>query len=226
MKVLNGYDVDTQERVLTDVPEEAAAFWKEIKASPEWEKFVDEYGNTSQNNDAVLECLNKLYPAEEFTSTGQFLDALNVAIDAGELERKPQEPEPEPIPVDRNGRTLAPHQIAWGEMVRWSNAASSAAIKERVRTDEAYAKFHRANLRKEMDQPVGDDVTLLNPHIMRDGIAPTSTAMKNERLVAFANRYRQMSSEEVRKAKRLDYNPLTARQFIKDEEACIDQNLI
>jgi hypothetical protein len=188
-----------------------------------------EFGNNSANVDKVIEINDKLHPDLEYVTISAFLDSLKTAMLAGELTRLPQEepePTPEPVPVDKNGKKLTQSQIQWGEMVRWSQAASSAQIKERVRTDEAYAKFHRANLRKEMDQPVGDDVTLLNPHIMTAGISPTSTAMKNEHLVAFANRYRQMSAEDVRKAKRLDYNPLTARQFIADEAAAIDAFLI
>jgi hypothetical protein len=60
---------------------------------------------------------------------------------------------------------------------------------------------------------------------MREG-GPSQTAMKDQHLVEFSQRYRAMSSEEVRKAKRLDYSPLTARQFCLDETACIDAGLI
>jgi len=237
MNVISGYDLHTRERVLsaTNTDGTNPEFWQEFRGTAVWKRFVHVYGATQANLDRIVGILNTMYPDQEYFTLDQVTDVFITAIDSGgsasdPLDRKPAEieetvQEPKPVPTDKNGRPLSAAQIQWGEFSRWSAAASSAQVKERVRTDEAYAKFVRTNLRNEMDQPIDGDVRgPLNPSL--EVKSPTQAALKNERLVAFAEKFRRMSASDARKAGRADINPATWSQFQKDTEDCIRLGLL
>jgi hypothetical protein len=88
------------------------------------------------------------------------------------------------------------------------------------------AEFARTNMRRQMNEEgVDGDARPLNPHLNSQA-PPTNAAMKDSRLIEFANRWRSMSAEAIRKAKRFDVNPLTAQSFIDDEAHAMTLRLL
>ena len=138
--------------------------------------------------------------------------------------RRPVEEEPvveeSERPRGRDGRFLSDSQIAWGEMARWSETASSKEITERRRTDPAYAAFYRKNMEREMGGGVGDAVQNLNarPEEPKSKVTPE--------LLSWVAEYNRSSAEQVRKQKRADFNPLGHEQYNKNFEAAIAAGLI
>jgi len=179
MTILAGRNVATGDRVWDDNPSAQVAFWEDIHTSSPWIRFITEFGATPSNNAKALEILDQLHGNEDDCTTGMFIDSLKVGMDAGEFTRKPVDEVPvveqTPPPVDRNGRPLSAAQIAWGEMERWSDAASMQQVRERKRTDPAYANFVRTNFEREMDQEISGDVRPYNEgNVLLVGRAPAS----------------------------------------------------
>jgi hypothetical protein len=234
MRVANGFNVQTRERVLSlhNVDETNPAFWSEFHETAVWKRFVETYGTTPANLERIIEILTKLYPDQDYFTVDHVTHAFKTAINSGgsasdPLDRIPVqavEPTPEPVPTDKNGRPLSAAQLAWSEMTRWSESATSAQIAERRRTDPAYASFYHTNLVRSFEE-VGDGVVEQNPHLLPQG-APTTAALKDERLVAFAKRYNSISAAEVRAARSKAINPLSAGQFEKDLNDAIKLNLL
>jgi hypothetical protein len=240
MRVSHGINIHTRERVLSasNADEANPEFWREFRNTIAWKRFVDKYVSSGANLDRIAAILNTMYGEREYYTLDEVTDVFVTSINSGgissdPLERRPVEiiepvEEQKPVPVDRNGRPLSTSQIAWGEMTRWSEAptTSSAMIKERIRTEPGYAEFARTNMRRQMnEEPVDGDARPLNPHLNPQA-PPTPTAMKNERLVEFASRWRTMPAEAIKKAKRFDINPLTAQGFIDDEAQAIKLRLL
>jgi hypothetical protein len=133
-------------------------------------------------------------------------------------EEEPVVEEPE-APKDKNGRPLSAAQIAWGEMAHWSETASSHQIQERRRTDPAFASFYAKNLEREVGATkVADGVENLNSRPKLNGVTPA--------LLAFADEYRNTSSEKVRKFRRADTNPFGFQKYNEQYEAAIAAGLI
>lgn len=208
--IIGNKDIDSGETVLTDDPTQAAEFWKDVHQSESWQRYLDEFGNTSENNDIVIGIVEKLYGDYEFTTTGFFIDALDVAMNAGELQSLPQEdPEQESIPTDKNGRKLSPQQIRWSEYTKFANEHSSQECKARSREDSGFASFIRTNLRREMnEQGVGDAATNLNDR-------PQSNDRVIPELARWVEEYRLMPIAEVRRRSRADTNPSGYEHFNK-----------
>jgi hypothetical protein len=236
MRVSNGFDLTTRERVLSvdDAEGTNPAFWLEFHDTPAWKRFTTIYAPTSENFERIVDILNKMYAGQKYFTFDEVKHVFDTAIHSGgsvndPLDRIPVQvdvpvQESERVPLGRNGKPLSASQIAWGEMTRWSESATSAQIAERRRTDPAFASFYHTNLVRSFEE-VGDGVVEQNPHLLSQA-APTTAALKDERLVAFARRYSAMSSAEVRAARSKAINPLSADQFEKDLNEAIRLNLI
>ena len=231
MQIIQGIDIHSRERVWVDGDTELAReFFTDVKATKPGHKYFADFASPA-NNEQVIAAVWKLYPDAEYVTVSAFVDAIGTLLAAGELKptRTPEpaqviEPAP-PVPTDKNGRPLTPAQISWSEMTTFANEHSMREINERKRVDPVFADFIRTNLRRDMQQEIDGDVRATNPHI--EQIAPPSaSAMKNERLVDFATRWRSMTAEAIRKAKRFDINPLTAQAFIDDEAQAIKLRLL
>src|SRR5579864_6735266 len=155
MAIINGFDSRTRERVLlvNDVEGTNPQFWEEYKnSSSSWERFVKIYGDSEANCLRIVNILLVMYPNQNSFTHAQVDHAFVTGINSGgsasdPLDRIPveapvSEPEPDPVPVDRNGRKLSPSQLAWSEMSKWSESASSAQVAERRRTDPEFASFY------------------------------------------------------------------------------------
>jgi len=229
MNISNGIDLHSRERIWVDGdPALAREFMAEVKTSKAGQKYFTEFASP-ENNERVINAVWTLNPDIEYVTVSAFVDAIGTLLAAGEL-KPTREPEPvaleapvTPVPVDRNGRPLTQAQIDWAEMTTFANEKSMKEIKDRKRVDPKFLAFVQTNLRRQMDVPIDGDVRVSNPHIEQSA-PPSASAMKNERLVAFANQWRSMTAEAIRKAKRFDVNPLTAQQFIDDENQAIKLN--
>jgi hypothetical protein len=121
---------------------------------------------------------------------------------------------------DRNGRALSATQINWGEMVRWSDSASSRQIEARRQTDPAYREFYLANLKKEMDQPI--DGATIEPTI---GPAPYVDDAERRRLIQFARDFNTLSTRDAKNKFLVVYNP-DCETFSKDFDQCCKLRLL
>jgi len=226
-KVFSGFAADGSRAWDAEDKSIQAAFWEDVKASPAWDRYRRDYGATEENGAIVISTLETLYGTTTDFSANQLLDALITSLDSGAIPRKPAEVVPptsasEPAPVDRNGKPLSRAQIQWGKYAEFANTHSSAECRERARTDAGFRSFVTKNLQREMTESgVGDAVVPLN-----QSSSPTKAAMKDQRLVAFADTYRNMSSAEVRSRKSAASNPFGAAQFMKDINDCISLGLI
>jgi hypothetical protein len=228
---MNGFDVDTRERVWVDGDSESKrAFFEEVKATKAGAQYFAYYASP-ENHELVIEGVCRLNPEIEYISVSAFVDAIGALIDAGELtpthvpEALAPAAEPTPVPVDKNGRVLTQAQIKWSEMTQFANQHSMREINERKRIDSVFADFIRTNLRRDMQQEIDGDARPTNPHLEQRR-TPTQAALKDQRLVEFAKTYRLMSAEDVRKARRFDISPLTAAQFRADEDQAIKLGLL
>jgi hypothetical protein len=222
MKVLRGFAPDGS-RAWSDDKGMQAAFWEDVKSTSAWSRYVQGYGNSDSNNAIILTTLETLYGETDEFSANQFVDSLLCAMDSGAIKkRKPAEPiepaaAPASVPTDRNGRPLSQSQIAFGEMTRWSQTATTAQVDERKRKDPAYLRFVQSSLRKEMDQGVGDSVMSQNPHLEQQA-PPTKSALNNSEIIEFVKRYTSMSSNECRAARSKAQNPFGFQKFIDQTE--------
>lgn len=222
MGVLNGFDVNTRERVWIPGDKTAeTAFWAEVHDTSVWRRFLSEFGNTPANNQRVVEVLDQLHEDAEYITTSLYLDALGTAMNAGELDRKPITPEtivaqPTEVPRDRNGRPLSPAQVAWGEMARFANFKSMREINERKRVDPAFANFIQTNLRREMAVEIDGAVVPEGEHT---GNVPRVSPSERERLVRFAQEFNALPASEARKKMLAGFNP-QHEEFQADFEKC------
>jgi hypothetical protein len=195
---IDGFDVDSGERVFNPEPGNEAhneAFRDDLFATPEWvelrSKFDLESGMEIVN--AVIDSV----PEPKILSRVQSI--IQRVVLAGGLTRfgnlTPRtlaelELEPEQVPVDRNGRPLSASQIAWGEMARWSQQASSQDIRERRRTDPAFASFYRLNIEREARQTESTQFAVAGQ--------PTGQSTASERLQRFSKLYRELPTDRLK----------------------------
>jgi hypothetical protein len=237
MAIINGFDSRTRERVLLEHDTEGtnSEFWKEFSDTPAWQRFAEIYCRTKANFDRIDAAIHKMYPDQKFFTSDEVTDVVVTMTESGGdekdlLDRIPVQidesaQEAHDVPRDKNGKALTQAQIKWSEMTRFAEEHSMREINERKRVDPAFADFIRTNLRRDMTQVIDGDARVTNPHL--DQIkAPTQAALADRRLVDFANAYRVMPAEAVRKAKRFDFNPLTAQTFIDDEAQAIKLGLL
>ena len=124
----------------------------------------------------------------------------------GNLELRPVEepaPEPEDDPRDKNGKPLTEVQLRWAEYTRFANENSVQDCRKRAGNDAGFAAYMHTNLVREMNQPVGDDVRDINPHLQQ----PARTIPPTDEIREFAIAYRKMSAREVRLKRQPGTNP-------------------
>ncbi len=203
----------------------------QLYASKEWTDFTARFAWPNDYNkdlfDLVIE--EKLGPNPELADYQSLFKNVIAAggivrLNNGQQYEFQTVPEPEVIvepevPTDRNGRPLSASQLAWGEMTRWSQTASSRQIEDRRRIDPAFASFYHKNLERESAGGVGDAVENLN---QRQQVS----ASPAEELVAFAAEYHKTPTEKLRQLKRFDTNPYGAAKWNQMFEACVSAGLI
>src|SRR5882724_6569661 len=135
----------------------AAENRERLKATTAWALFTDRYDMADARNATLLEWLIE-ERLEEESPLGDYEKLLQNIVAAGGVvkahgeryefvEVPVVEPVVEPeVPRDRNGNPLSASQIAWGEMTRWSQTASSQQIADRRRADPAFEGFYKTNL--------------------------------------------------------------------------------
>jgi hypothetical protein len=218
-----------------------------LKLTSEWQEFRQRFDTSSEPNNRLLGFLfkTKLMPAysgddPELEDYQRLLRNIlraggvvslptiknpdgTVVLEAGqyEFELKEREPEPAPepeVPRDRNGKPLSPSQIAWGEMARWSEQASSQEIKERRRTDPAFASFYRLNIEREARETPSTQFELAGQS--------QNTKQATPELIAFAEAYRTTPVEKVRQLRSPGFNALGYKKYIANIEAALAAGLI
>ncbi len=135
--------------------------------------------------------------------------ALTLLIDSGKIQPKSlqtaqqlEEPEVDSRPRDKNGKLLTDVQIKFGEMTRFAQTATPDAIRQRKHIDREFLAFLQSQLRKEMQsQEVGDAAVNLNQTAPKKKNPPVD-------VVAYAARYRTMSTAVIKKELGRGTNPL------------------
>ena len=210
MAIFQGFDTDTNERVFVPGADNSA-FTDDLVLTPEWTQLATKFDLQAKTNGTVedddgearqatgLDVVNFVLasvPGPKLMSTVQ--SKLRALLEQkgftrfGNLVPVVETPIEE-VPVDRNGRVLSAAQVAWGEMTRWSQTASSREIEDRRRTDPAYASFHRKNLEREMaETTVGDGAQNLNSPVKRN------EAVASELVREFAKLHRELPAERLR----------------------------
>jgi hypothetical protein len=196
-------------------------FYEDLYATKTWERFARDFGNTPENRQSIEKVLDTLYADDEVTVL-RFEDALTTGMDSGAIVRRPAAPAEPEMPRTKNGVPLTEPQKRWAAYTKFANEHSSSECRELARADAGFKSFMQKNLEREMNESgVGDAVVPLN-----QSSSPTKAGLKDERLVAFANAFRNMSSAEVRSRKSVASNPFGAAQFMKDINDCIGLGLI
>jgi hypothetical protein len=205
---------------------------EQLHESQGWSHFQTIFDMSKERNNTLLgwiidERLN--------TDSGlaDYLNLLKTIISAGGVVRvKGQqyefetvsvvEPVVEPeVPRDRNGNPLSASQIAWGEMTRWSQTASSKQIADRRRVDPAFESFYKTNLRREAQGTESTQFRLAGQQPSKPDVSGVSPE-----LIAFADEFRRTSMDEVRRRKSQTLNPLSWEKYQKDLDAALAAGLI
>jgi hypothetical protein len=226
-QILSGFGSDGSRVWDPTNKDQQEIFYEDLYATKTWERFARDFGNTPENRQSIEKVLDTLYADDEVTVL-RFEDALTTGMDSGAISRKPVAPvaEPTPAPVDRNGRALSQSQIAFGEMTRWSQKATTAEVNDRKRRDPAYLRFVQSSLRKEMtEEGVGDSVMEQNPHLEQQA-PPIQSALNNAEIVEFVKKYNSMSADECRAARSKAQNPFGFQRFIDKTEEAIRLRLL
>src|ERR1041384_4535410 len=175
---------------------------KKLKATSEWQEFTKKFDMSTGSNNTLLgmvfdEKLGDDPSVEDYQRLIKSLLRAGGIVAVGgtqyEFELKEHEPEPTPepeVPRDKNGKPLSQSQIAWGEMARWSQQASSQDIKERPRTDPAFASFYRLNIEREARETESTQFQLAG--------LPSSQSTASEKLQRFAKLYRETSTDRLK----------------------------
>jgi hypothetical protein len=199
-----------------DESEEFEGALKEVLATTEiGKKYRKEYFTKERSDrDAAMLVDAAIAVAEDLTGkpliSRPILErALTLLIDSGKIQPKNlqaaqqlEEPEVDSRPRDKNGKLLTDVQIKFGEMTRFAQTATPDAIRQRKHTDREFLAFLQSQLRKEMQsQEVGDAAVNLNQ------TAPTKKNPPAD-VVAYAARYRTMSTAVIKKELGRGTNPL------------------
>jgi len=185
-----------------------------LKSTDEWGEFSNRFDASTESNSKLLGMLfvEKLGDDPGVEDYQRLLkniirsggvvrlstikdSAGNVLLEAGqyEFDLRPAEPEPQPeleVPRDKNGQPLSQSQIAWGEMARWSNQASSQEIKGRRRTDPAFANFYRLNIEREASETPSTQFQLAG--------LPAGQATASDKLQRFAKLYQELPTDRLK----------------------------
>ncbi len=207
---------------------------EQLKASPEWQAFKERFDMSVESNHTLLGWLyaEKLGDDPDVEDYKKLLKniirsggVVTVKGTTYEFELREQEPElaPEPdVPRDKNGKPLSQSQIAWGEMARWSEQASSQEIKERRRTDPAFASFYRLNIEREARETESTQFQIAG--------LPSNQVTASDKLQRFAKLYHETSTDRLKPRGGYitlsDEFKLTTGQFQNFVSQAVDAGLI
>ncbi len=168
-------------------------FWSDVRAAKRgFAKHLD----NANNRTAALEEYGRRFGQGAEIVFSRLIDVLSdLMLTFDPRFDVPQDEEPEE-------RQLTGPQKAWSEYRQWSEEHSSSECRARARVDAGYATFVRKNLEREFVAEVGDAVTNLN---VRQ--APAKRIVPTD-VQKFAEDYRTMSSETVKKLLSPGLNPL------------------
>ncbi len=128
--------------------------------------------------------------------------------------------EPE-VPMDRNGNPLSASQIAWGEMTRWSQTASSKQIADRRRVDPAFESFYKTNLRREAQGTESTQFRLAGQQPSKPNVSGVSQELLN-----FATEFKKTPMDRVRVLRSPSLAPLTFEKYNQNLESAIAAGLV
>lgn len=219
---------------LNDEGELVDALKSLFKETQVGKKFRAEYYDgdpDGKETQKLLDAVEMLFGTDGYASLNQLATALNTLILSGQVTPREQddaEPLPEPkadtTPRDRNGKALTQEQLDWSEMTRFANESSMDAIRQRKNIDAKFRAFLATNYRREMvSTPVHDGVTNLNANrqAQQSGVPAD--------VLAYATRYRTISSSDMRKELSPGMNPLgpaAAKEANRLFEAAVASGLI
>jgi len=238
--VVNGRDAYGRPIYIEDLTEDEKT--SQVEVSEEWQEFSNRFANSTANaNLLTMAYIDKLGADSSVDKRRSLLRSIlrsggiislrtiknangQVLLNAGqyEFELRPFEPERQPEPEvvrDKNGKPLSQSQIAWGEMARWSQQASSQEIKERRRMDPAFASFYRLNIEREARETESTQFQLAGQP------GANNRRKVTPELISFAEEYRRTPTAEVRKRRNPVFN-LSAEQYNKNFEAALAAGLI
>lgn len=243
MRISNGFDVLTRERVLsaTDAEGTNPEFWQEFHGTTVWKRFVHVYGATDANLARIVSILNLMYPGQEFFTLDQVTDVFITAIDSGgsasdPLDRVPvqvTEPTPAPAPLRADGNPMSESQQRWSEYRQFSESHSMKDCRERARVDSGYRSFMSKNIEREFEQ-AGDSVVPQNPHLLL-AEDPSKAALKAiaakagllvPQLFEWVKIYNTTPANQVRSLRSAAANPLGYEQYEKSFQAALEAHLI
>jgi hypothetical protein len=177
------------------------AFIRDIKATALYQEV--EASGRSIDLDAVLE-----YALTKFKEPLHFADytrAMERLVKHRGLGLEPiEEPVADTRPRNAQGQYLSAQEIQDQEFTAWSNAkdTSMAMIKQRRNSDRAYNDFYNRQTSLRLQEE--NKESLVQPGRSAD---PTTDGRYDTALIAFADKYRKMSMDEVRKQKNAATNP-------------------
>jgi hypothetical protein len=186
-----------------------------IKNDAEGQEFAAKYNSPSN-----VQRLAEVLALHNFSVSSQNLSwAFHRLRDSGQLAAPQAAIEPD-VPRDRNGKSLTEAQIKWGEMIRWSEAASSRDIRLRRENDPTYREFYLKNLKTEMTQPI--DGAIVEPTI---GRAPYVDEAELKRLKQFARDFNLLPTSDAKNRFKAAFNA-DHETFAKDFDTCCKLQLL
>jgi hypothetical protein len=216
---------------------------EEIQHTREWKEFVRDFysdDNAEQYCDLLIRAtIARVYRVERrdidsmladlaakgverpLVSGQQFYDTLCALINNGEFKNfLPDDPEPvvDTRPRGADGKFLSDAQIQLQEFETFVAANTSDACRERARVDRAFGDFYRRQNLRELNSTPVETATAANAHQKGNRV--------DAALLEFANTYRLMPMDEVRRLSSRATNPLGAAEFNRKFDLCSKNGLI
>ena len=176
-------------------PMEAKQFCKDFLNTEVGKRFLQLYDSNSAPDawDGIIAKFRKIYGDDPITF-GDLQSFVGDLLLSGGLRA----PEP-PAPKEKK---LSSSQLAWQEYRIFSETHSMNECRARAQQDPAYASFMHKNLEREAAEQSPTDLINLNANR-----TPTKRAIPSD-VAAYAERYRTLSIDAVRKELSPGMNPL------------------
>jgi hypothetical protein len=177
-------------------PMEAKQFCKDFLNTEVGKRFLDLYddSNTAQAAwDGVIAKFRKVYGNDPIVF-GDLQTFVGDLLLSGGLRA--------PEPVAPQPKQLSSSQLAWQEYRVFSEQNDMRACRARAASDPGYASFMHKNLEREAAEQSPTDLINLNANR-----TPTKRAIPSD-VAAYAERYRTLSIDAVRKELSPGMNPL------------------
>jgi hypothetical protein len=222
MAILNGVDTRTRELVLTEDFEEQKRFGQKVYATTTGQRFLKEFENSDENVQAVLHATAKLFPGEPITES-RFVKALELTMNAGDLQRKPvapvvaSTPSPE-VPRDKNNKPLSEAQQRWSEYRQFSETHTMDEVRARKRIDPGYRNFVEKNSERERISEGAFKVL--------NGVRELPQSDTSAELIEWVRQYQATPADQVRKLRLASMNPLGYVKYNAMLELAASKNLI